>query len=680
MAAPARLTLRVLGEIEVARGSTPLALPASKKTRALLAYLAVTGRPHRRERLCELLWDVPDDPRGALRWSLSKLRALVDEPGQPRIRAERDSVAFDAAGLELDLFEARALAGPAPAEAPTADLEAAAARFRGGFLEGLDLPSCPEFRSWRAAERESARKLHAAVLSALIDRHAAAPERAIAHARALVALDPHEPEAQARLLGLLWAAGSRDEAEAQFAAAERLVGEISETARDRLARRWADLKRAAAATEPQAPPAPAPRRSAVAEMITAAERAEAPATERPTVAVLPFAAHGGAADDYFARGISDEIAAELSRSADLTVIAPSTTVRVSGDPAPAPEIARRLRANYLLDGTVQRAEQRVRLTAHLVEGFAGTHVWAERFDRHVGDIFAVQDEITRTVAAKLSVRLREAGQRRALRKRTRDLSSYDLHLRARNYMRVLTPEEHAKARDWLEEAVRRDPDFADAHAALAYVYASEYSHGHNPRPDPLGRAMAAGRRAVDLDPLNPRAHAMLAITHYFRRDDAIFEAEAERALALNPNDPEMAGTLGAYFVYAGQYERGLALLSESMRLNPLHPTWYHYSFVIWHVLGDEYAAALARLERVDIKEFHWTLLLKAAVLALSGALGEAAAAYRRFRALYPAFDVEAYLRLWIRSEAYIARIVSGIDSAARAAAGTDAPPHAAPNP
>jgi TolB-like protein len=405
-----------------------------------------------------------------------------------------------------------------------------------------------------------------------------------------------------------------------------------------------------------------------------AESAAAPAIaqdsgERPTVAVLPFAnvsADGG--DDYFSQGISDEIAAELARFADLTILAPSTTIRVKDNPAPVPEIANRLRANYLLDGVVTRANQRMRMTARLLDGASGANLWAERFDRQIGDIFEVQDEITRTVAASLSIRLRDTGAKRSLKKRTRDLTAYDLMLRARRYITVLTPEEHAKARDCLEEAVRRDSRFADAHAALVYVYAAEYSHGHNPRPQPLERAMAAGRRALELDPQNPRAHASLALTHFFRRDDAIFASEAERALALNPSDPEMAGMLGAYFVYSGNYERGLAILNESMRLNPLHPSWYHYSFVIRHVVDGEIEAALARLALVDIQEFHWTLVLKAALLGLKGATAEAASTYRQFRARYPDFDVSAYLQRWIRSSDYISRILAGLAAAERAAA------------
>ena len=129
----------------------------------------------------------------------------------------------------------------------------------------------------------------------------------------------------------------------------------------------------------------------------------------------------------------------------------------------------------------------------------------------------------------------------------------------------------------------------------------------------------------------------------------------------------MAGLLGAYFVYLGRIPRGIALLGESMRLNPLHPTWYHYAFIIKHVLDGDFAGGLARLGRVDITDFHWTLVLKTALLALGGDAVAAGGAYREFRTRYPDFDVADYLGRWIRSELYVGRILEGLARAERAA-------------
>ncbi|MCW8085028.1 alpha/beta fold hydrolase [Sabulicella glaciei] len=210
------LTIRLLGEVSVIRGGEALALPPSKKTRALLAYLVATGRPQSRERLCRLLWEVPDDPRGALRWSLSKLRAVVDDPGDgARILADRDTVRFVPNGVACDLHALRAAAVARPIEAlPVEHLRAVAEAVNGDFLEGLDLPTQPEFQAWCVAEREEARRHHAAVLGALVARLAPdAPEEALVHSRRLVALDAFDEQERAGLVELLARTGRREEAE-----------------------------------------------------------------------------------------------------------------------------------------------------------------------------------------------------------------------------------------------------------------------------------------------------------------------------------------------------------------------------------------------------------------------------------------------------------------------------------
>jgi predicted ATPase/DNA-binding SARP family transcriptional activator len=254
----ARATLSVLGEIELRRGGEPLPLPPSKKTRALLAYLALTGRPHRRERLCDLLWDLPDDPRGALRWSLSKLRPLVDEPGRVRLVADRETVALDLGGLEVDLLALRAGCARDIEQAPLAALEAAAARFRGELLEGLDLQGAPGFHAWCIAEREEARVLRARILGELARRLEGRPDEALPYARTLVDLDPLDVAARAALIGLLAAAGRLREAEGQYEAGLRLAREHDTGGIDTLHRAWreAGRKRAVQPTPPPAEPSP----------------------------------------------------------------------------------------------------------------------------------------------------------------------------------------------------------------------------------------------------------------------------------------------------------------------------------------------------------------------------------------------------------------------------------------
>jgi DNA-binding SARP family transcriptional activator/tetratricopeptide (TPR) repeat protein len=229
------LELKFLGDVEVVRDGQVQALPPSKKTRALLAYLALRVRPARRDHLCELLWELPDDPRGSLRWSLSKLRRLVDDEDRRRILADRSQVSFDSEGVAIDVTSLRDLADEGLAHAAVGDLEEAAARYQGNFLEGLELTHLYGFHAWCVAERELAVRAQVRVLQALIDRLADDPERALPHARALVTRSPYEEALRADLVRLLVRTGRADEAEQQCRLGERMLKEIGGASRGLLA-------------------------------------------------------------------------------------------------------------------------------------------------------------------------------------------------------------------------------------------------------------------------------------------------------------------------------------------------------------------------------------------------------------------------------------------------------------
>jgi DNA-binding SARP family transcriptional activator len=231
------LALNVLGEVEVTRDGVPVALPPSRKTRALLAYLAITGRRLRRDHLCTIFWDIPNDPRGALRWSLSKLRPLLDEPGHTRIVADRDTVALDLSRSIIDVVAVRKRIGLSITDAPTEALQEAAAAFRGEFFQGLDLPDCGDFQAWCAGERQAARTLQTDILRALVARLTDDPIAAIPHAQTLVGLAPMDEIARATLIQLLAAAGRKAEAEQHYVTGIRILerpgarssGELVET-------------------------------------------------------------------------------------------------------------------------------------------------------------------------------------------------------------------------------------------------------------------------------------------------------------------------------------------------------------------------------------------------------------------------------------------------------------------
>jgi DNA-binding SARP family transcriptional activator len=250
---PRELLVRVLGSVCVERGGERVALPPSKKTRALLGYLLVEAREQTREHLCSLFWDLPDDPRGALRWSLSRLRPLLDDPGQGRVIADRERVRIDLEGARLDLKLAQSVRLP---EAGADELRAAADLFRGDLLEGLELCDAFRFQAWCTARREEARKLHADVLRALVARLAGRPEEALAPARKLVELLPAEEGAHRTVMELLGRLGRQKEAVAQYDALREILRATTGT---RPSSGIEHLRRSLGAEAPLPPPSrPAP--------------------------------------------------------------------------------------------------------------------------------------------------------------------------------------------------------------------------------------------------------------------------------------------------------------------------------------------------------------------------------------------------------------------------------------
>ncbi|HKO94418.1 MAG TPA: AAA family ATPase, partial [Polyangiaceae bacterium] len=277
-AAPAQvLEIRLLGEPEVLIDGAPVALPASKKCRALLGYLVRSERALRRERLCELLWDGPDDPRAGLRWSLAKLRPLLDVGGAVRIAADRERVGFESHGALVDVMAVNALSQAGLAAAPTEALQAAVARFRGPFLEGLDLSSCPAFHAWCVAEREALHALHVALLTTLIERLREQPSRAISPTRALIALDPLAESPRLLLIDLLAALGDgRRALEAYDDYARTLRRELGLEPSFELERRRMALSRSGLAAA-----APAPPKRAAPEPLAPSKEGEAQPHSEP---------------------------------------------------------------------------------------------------------------------------------------------------------------------------------------------------------------------------------------------------------------------------------------------------------------------------------------------------------------------------------------------------------------
>lgn len=392
------------------------------------------------------------------------------------------------------------------------------------------------------------------------------------------------------------------------------------------------------------------------------EAAEARSGEpgmRPVVAVLPFANFSTEADEYFADGLTEDIITNLARFRDLRVISGASTLRFKGQALPIAAICGQLGAHYAVQGSVRRAAGRVRISAQLIDGITGVQLWGDRHDRDMVDLFDLQDEVTRTIAAKLGVTVQDVALQRALTKSHAELDAYDCVLRARRYTWLLSAEMHTEARDLLERAVELDPLSSEVHALLANVYLGEHRFEMNPRPNPLGRAMTHALAATQLDPQNAYARCWLAIVHFFRHENDKFEVEAELAVRLNPNDPETLADVGHYLSFMGEFERGTALTRRAQQLNPLHPGWYHFSFARLHYHEKNYESVIADVQRTGLSHFYWMHLLDA---ASKGQLGraDAGASLARIFAIKPDFVARTELRKWNAAPDDLEHIVEGL--------------------
>ena len=390
---------------------------------------------------------------------------------------------------------------------------------------------------------------------------------------------------------------------------------------------------------------------AAKRVVASADSGAARAEEGFWIAVLPFKSAGTNAElTMLADGITDEIVTGLSRFSYLRVIARSSTLHYAHGELDVRAVGREIGARYVMEGSLRQAGSRLRVAVQLVDAHSGAHLWAETYDRtfHPDEIFALQDDlvprIVSTVADTYGVLPRNMSE--ALRNQDpKQLTPYEAVLRSFAHFPRLSVVEHAAAEAGLERAVQQAPGYADGWAMLSMLYREEYTHGFNAKPDPIGRAHAAARRAVEAAPSNHLAYHALASAQFFRRELEAFRNSADRAVALNPMDGFTTAYLGFLIAYAGDWERGCALVEKARGLNPHHPGWYWFpSFFDAYRKGD-YRGALGFALKANMPGFWRTHL---ALAAAYGQLGERDAAdesVRELLALRPDFPSVAHEEL-----------------------------------
>ena len=362
-----------------------------------------------------------------------------------------------------------------------------------------------------------------------------------------------------------------------------------------------------------------------------------PAAESPTgpsIALLPFVnLSGDTEQNYFSDGITEDIIAGLSRFRQLFVIARNSSFQYRDRTVDVRQVARELGVRFVVEGSVRKAGTHLRVTVQLVEAATGKHLWAEKFDRDLPDIFAVQDEIAHSIVASIAGRIEEADRRRALRKRAADLTAYDLLLRGKHCLAQGSQQQVLEARAMLQRSVELDPEYAEAYVVLAETYFCEAMSNWSPSLEAAAeRLFELAQDAAQLDDQSSGAHLCLAWGYWrIKGNYEMAEAQIEEAIALNPNDLDNYCFKGWLSTCAGNLEDGIWCSSQAIRRAPNMPEkCLHTRVMAEYLLGrfEQAITTFGRMVRPPVSLLGWV----AACYAELGRTAEARAAVAEFRA------------------------------------------------
>jgi adenylate cyclase len=343
-------------------------------------------------------------------------------------------------------------------------------------------------------------------------------------------------------------------------------------------------------------------RIAAPAQAAAAAQALAPAVpQKPSIAVLPFTNMSGDAEqEYFSDGMTEDLITDLSKISSLFVIARNSSFAYKGKLVKVQEIGRDLGVRFVLEGSIRKSGNRVRITAQLIDAESGGHLWAERFDRDLTDIFATQDEVVEKIVRALAVTLTQGEEKRLRRRGTENVAAYEAVLRARELLGGATRETVARARAMYQRAIELDPTYAVPHAGLAATAVSNYVSDWADDPGAeLDQAERWARRALELDDSEPFTHMALGHVMLWRRDHDGALAEFRRMLELDPNFAQGYAATGLALMYAGYAAEALGPFATAMRPDPHYPSIVlHYLAQANFSLGNYGTAAKQLLERI----------------------------------------------------------------------------------
>ncbi len=516
--------VRLLGSMTLSRHGQVLPLPTSRKARALLAFLAVSPAPVSRSRLCELLWDVPNDPRGELRWCLSKLRRVLDQPGRRRVRTGSDTIRLDLADCFVDALEVARAARQGFENLETERLRALSGLFTGEFLEGMELNRSPDFCAWVLAERRRFHSRHLAVLAQLAS--STAGDEVFRYLESWMQLAPFDSRVHELLLTALARRGRMRDAEEHLAATARQFeaeGLDPRPIRNFWRAAWAREHLAARVGDA---PVAAPLRPD-----NGASAAEA--AHRVSLAVLPFDEWPRPEGTAQRAGeLVQDVIARLTGLRSFRILAGPAAPGARPHPRGGEDTAAALDADYTVGGVLRRQAKRLDVAVQLVETRLGRIAWADVFHHTLDDALQSLEEIGYRIVAPVASEIERLECNRAILKPPGSVDAWEAHHRGLWHLYRFDQAENERARHCFELALRLDPTFARVYAGLSLAHFQDAIQGWS-EAGAVERAIEAAGRALVVDARDPAAHWAMGHALSLRGERGAL-TELETAIELSP--------------------------------------------------------------------------------------------------------------------------------------------------
>jgi DNA-binding SARP family transcriptional activator/Tfp pilus assembly protein PilF len=625
--------LLLLGPLQVIQNGSPLPQPPSRKVRALLAYLAMTARPVSREKLCELLWDVADDPRGELRWCLSKLRPLVDRPTTIRLIADRTQVCIETDALDIDaVLVARHTQKTLTSGSPS-DLRTLLDLFRGDFLEGLSVERAPSFENWLAGQRHRFGQLHQQLLerlSAILP-----PEDRIEALRELIEVAPFDEMAHIALVRTLMNSALYAEARQQVdASVRRFQSEGIDPTSLRSA--FAEARRhhckPAKATHFQSSGFDAPSHQQVVR------------TSRPTLLVMPFAA-ATPQEVADADSVTSDVIFGIAKLRSVSTIAGSTASSLSSlSPSAA---AARVNAQYVVVGRLRRRGKKYVASTELIEPASGRILWADEFHCNIADAFSAATPLAAQIVAGLDTEIHIIERNRALLMPPASLDAWQAYHRGLANMYRFTSESNREAQMFFTRAIAFDPTFSRSYAGLSFThYQNAFLLNTHEREQEIALALGTAGQGLEADPSDPAAHWAMGRALWLRRDHEGAITALDQAARLSPSYASAHYSLAMVHCQIGNPERAVEAADTAALLSPLDPMLFAIygarTFALLRLGKIEEAAEFAIRGAEQPNAHIHARAIAVLTLVTAGRMDEANAEWTRLRHLRPDYNFRQF--------------------------------------